>query len=263
MTPARRNLCFCWLILSLTAGCGLNTPVLQRGGSGRLGMLLNYSYGAELCDPIDPSKPTIVVTNGWNPLPNCVRSTLDVSAAQAIQCRTGDAFNLLSWDWNAVRVAPFPGEPVWVGRLQGVKLADALRARGVVPSRTQIIAHSLGSVVAAQAAQSLSDLGPMAQLTLLDFPAIWHDEVFGAMDVRRHACYIENYWAPGLSGHGAPVDCPGVYNCSVNGATPIQGTVDLSLSNHVYTMMWYYDTILCPSIPCGFQNSVLLRRLYE
>jgi hypothetical protein len=30
------------------------------------------------------------------------------------------------------------------------------------------------------------------------------------------------------------------------------------VSNHVYVMRWYYDTIRCPSMSCGFQNSALL-----
>jgi pimeloyl-ACP methyl ester carboxylesterase len=250
---------FFWALLSsMTVGCGLNTPVLQSGGNGRLGVLLNYSCGAHRCDPIDPDKPTIVFTHGWNPLPNQIHVTFGQAASQAIRCRYGNAYNLLSWDWSAVRVSPFRNQPVRIGKCQGKKLAVALRARGVDPIRTQIIAHSLGTVVAAQAAYCLSDLGPMAQLTLLDPPEDMHDEIFCHLGAHRHAEIVENYWAPGISGYGGHADYVGVRNYIVRGTTPLRGIVDLSISNHMHVMQWYYQTICCPSIPCGFQQSVLL-----
>ena len=70
MDNARRQLVLVILLLTSTVGCGLNTAVLQKGGNNRHGVLLNYSCGANPCDPIDPTKPTIVITHGWNPLPN-------------------------------------------------------------------------------------------------------------------------------------------------------------------------------------------------
>lgn len=240
------------------SGCGLNTAVLQKGGNGRLGVLLNYSCHAHPCDSIDPSKPTIVITHGWNPLPNRIRTTLGPSAAAAIKRRCGDSYNLLSWDWNGVRVRARNDEPLRIGKEQGRMMAAALRARGVDPRRTQIIGHSLGTIVASQAAACLSDLGPTAQLTLLDPPESYHDEVFCQIGAIRHGQVVENYWAPGPSGYGAHAGYPGVQNYIIRGTTPIRGIVDLSVSNHVYVMRWYYDTIRCPSMRCGFQNSVLL-----
>jgi pimeloyl-ACP methyl ester carboxylesterase len=239
-------------------GCGLNTAVLQKGGNGRMGVLLNYSCGASVCDPIDPSRPTIVITHGWNPLPNQIRTTFGPSAAEAIKCRCGDSYNLLSWDWNGVRISPFNDEPLRVGKQQGRMMAAALRARGVDPSQTQIIGHSLGTLVATQTAVCLQDLGPMAQLTLLDPPESYHEQIFYELAPTCHAQVVENYWSPGISGYGAHVPVAGVQNFIVRGTTPVIGIVDLSLSNHVYVMRWYYETIRCPGIPCGFQNSVLL-----
>jgi hypothetical protein len=69
---------------------------------------------------------------------------------------------------------------------------------------------------------------------------------------------VENYWSPGPSGYGAHVPLAGVQNFIVRGATPVRGIVDLSMSNHVYVMRWYYETVRRPSMACGFQNSVLL-----
>lgn len=240
----------------LMSGCAFNTPVLQRGANERMGVLLNYSCGAHPCDPIDPCKPTIVLTHGWNPLPNRIRCTFGPSSAVALKCRCGDSYNLLSWDWNAVHVPALGDGPVRTGKEQGRMMAAALRARGVDPARTQLIAHSLGTVAVAQAAVCLADLGCFAQITLLDPPESMHEEIFDRLCVTHHARCVENYWAPGLAGYGAHVDRPGVQNFIVHGPHPVVGIVDLSRSSHVYVMLWYYNTIRCPSTPCGFQNSV-------
>jgi pimeloyl-ACP methyl ester carboxylesterase len=232
--------------------------VLQTGGSGRMGVLLNYSCNAGPCDPIDPAKATIVFTHGWNPLPKRIHTTFGSASAEALKRRCGDSYNLLSWDWNGVRISPFNDEPLRVGKQQGRMMAAALRARGVDPGRTHIIGHSLGSIVASQAAVCLSDLGPMAQLTLLDPPETYHEQIFHDIAPTCHANVVENYWSPGPSGYGAHVNVAGVQNYIVRGTTPIVGIVDLSLSNHVYVMRWYYETVRNPSMRCGFQNSVLL-----
>lgn len=251
-----------WLIffVLLTTGCGLNTAVLQKGGNGRKGVLLNYSCGAHPCDPIDPSKPTIVITHGWNPLPKRIRTTFGCAGANALKCRCGDSYNLLSWDWNAVKVSPFNDEPFRIGRCQGRMLASALRARGVNPRCTQIIGHSLGTLVATQAAYCLRDLGPTAQLTLLDPPTSLHEELFCRLRAQNQACVVENYWSPGISGYGGEANYRGVRNYNIgHGNAPIRGIVDLSVSNHVYAMRWYYRTMCDPSQPCGFQKSVFRR----
>lgn len=245
----------------LATGCGLNTAVLQKGGNGRMGVLLNYSCHAQPCDPIDPSKCTIVITHGWNPLPRKIRCTFGPAGATAIKSRFGDRYNVLSWDWNGVRVSALGDGPISTGREQGRMLAAALRSRGVDPGRTQIIGHSLGTVVIAQTAACMSDLGPFAQLTLLDPPESMHEEIFHCQCITHHAEVVENYWSPGVSGYGAPANYRGVRNYEIVGAPhPLMGIVNLGLSNHVYAMRWYYETMRCPTMPCGFQSSVLLCR---
>lgn len=239
-------------------GCGLNTAVIQKGGNGRMGVLLNYSCNAHPCDAIDPSKPTIVITHGWNPLPNRIHTTFGSASAATLKARCGDSYNLLSWDWNGVRVSAFNDEPLRIGKQQGRMMAAALRARGVDPGRTHMIGHSLGTIAVSQAAACLSDLGQTAQLTLLDPPSNYHDDIFCKIGAIYYGQVVENYWSPGCSGYGDHAGYPGVQNYIVRGTTPVVGTVDLSQSNHVYVMRWYYQTIRCPSIPCGFQKSVLL-----
>jgi pimeloyl-ACP methyl ester carboxylesterase len=259
MRPARLRLSALLAACVFASGCGLNTAVLQKGGNGRMGVLLNYSCGARPCDPIDPSKPTIVITHGWNPAPRLIHCTFGPAGAQALKCRCGDSYNILSWDWNGVHVPAFGDGPINVGRDQGRKMAAALRCAGVNPCRTQIIGHSLGTVVTAQAAACLADLGPFAQLTLLDPPESMHEEIFDRLCITAHCCCVENYWIAGVSGYGAHVNRPDVQNYEVFGAPhPVIGIVDLGLSNHVFVMRWYYDTMRCAQMTGGFQNSALL-----
>jgi pimeloyl-ACP methyl ester carboxylesterase len=258
MRPVLRNLLLALAACLPAAGCALDNAVTSRTPNECMGVLLNYSCGAHPCDPIDPSKPTLVFTHGWNPLPNRIRSTFGQASAAALRCRCGDSYNLMSWDWNAVRVPVPTRAQQRISRDQGRKLAAALRARGVVPARTQIIAHSLGTVATAQAAYCLSDLGPFAQLTLLDSPASMHEVIFDELCITHHAHCIENYWAPGTAGYGAHVERPKVKNYIVHGPHPIWGTIDLSRSSHVHVMLWYYNTIACPTTPYGFQKSVFV-----
>ncbi|HYO26549.1 MAG TPA: hypothetical protein VEQ85_16530 [Lacipirellulaceae bacterium] len=244
--------------VALAGGCALDTPVLQRGASESMGVLLNLSCGAHPCDAIDPCKPTIVLTHGWNPLPERIRCTFAPNSSAALRRRCGDSYNLLIWDWNGVHVPVFNDGPVRTGRQQGRMMAAALRARGVQPARTQIIAHSLGTVATAQAALCLADLGPFAQLTLLDPPRVMHEVIFDQLCATQHARCVENYWAPGTAGYGAPVHRAGVRNYRVYGPHPVVGTVDLSRSSHVYVMLWYYNTIRCPQMDFGFQTSAFV-----
>jgi pimeloyl-ACP methyl ester carboxylesterase len=245
-------------VACLATGCGLNTAVLQKGANGRCGVLLNYSCNASPCDPIDPAKPTIVITHGWNPLPNQISCTFGPAAAACLKRRCGDSYNILSWDWNNVRVRFTNNDPIRQGRRQGRMLARALRSRGVEPARTQMIGHSLGTVVISQAAACLSDRGAFCQLTLLDPPESMHEEIFEKLCPTAHAHCVENYWSPGVSGYGAHAAYSGVSNYRVEGAPhPVLGIVDLGLSNHVWVMRWYHQTICCPSMRCGFQNSCL------
>ena len=242
------------------AGCGLHPDIVVLGGNEMRGCLLNHSCGAHPCDPIDPSKPTIVLTHGFNPLPRRLRTTFMQGYSRAIKCRCGDSYNLLGWDWNrATWVSLKPQENVENAIRQGRCLAAALRARGVVPQNTHLIAHSLGSVTMAAAAQSLSRCGcRVAQLTLLDPLERQHQLIFERLEARCSACEVENYWAPGLTGYGGPARYRNVRNYRVAGRKPIWGIIDPTISNHVSVLHWYYDTIRCPRTPCGFQNSVFV-----
>jgi pimeloyl-ACP methyl ester carboxylesterase len=220
--------------------------------------LLNLSAGAHVCDAIDSGKPTVVVTHGWNPLPKLIHSTFGESAAHSIRCRFGDQVNVLSWDWNAVRISALHDDPFEIASMQGKQLAAALRGRGVNPSQTHFIGHSLGSIVVTQAAYCLGDLGATRQLTLLDPPTTFHAQIFDDLGATRHACFVENYWAPGISGYGKAVSTPGVHNYRVEGEHPCWGIIDLSVSNHVNVMAWYAQTMQCPQTNAGFQRSFVV-----
>ena len=102
------------------------------------------------------------------------------------------------------------------------------------PRCTQIIAHSLGTVAAAQAAACLSDMGPFAQLTLLDPPSSMHEEIF--CEALPPPGTPASSRTTGRRASAATATTPtyrGVRNYTVEGENPIIGIVDLSLSNHV------------------------------
>src|SRR5829696_7588418 len=50
MRPTVQLLTLLVATCGLATGCGLNTAVLQTGGNGRMGVLLNYSCNAQVCD---------------------------------------------------------------------------------------------------------------------------------------------------------------------------------------------------------------------
>ena len=248
----------CAVVCFALSGCGMNSAVLQYGGSPYKGCLLNLSAGSHACDAIDPAKPTVVISHGWNPLPKLVRTTFGQSGAHSIRHRFGDSVNVLSWDWNAVRISVWRDDPAEVARHQGKLLAGALRDRGVRAENTHFIGHSLGAIVVAQASYCLSGQGPPTrQLTLLDPPRSYHSLIFDELDATCHASKVENYWAPGISGYGGPVARAGVRNYELRGEHPVLGVVDLSVSNHVYVMSWYEQTMRRPANGAGFQCSFL------
>ena len=137
-------------------------------------------------------------------------------------------------------------------------MAAALRCRGVDPCRTQIIAHSLGTIAAAQAAVCLSDLGPFAQLTLLDPPESMHEEIFDELCITAPRPLRGKLLGAGHGGYGAHVSRPGVQNYIVRGPHPVIGIVDLSRSNHVLRHAVVLRDDPLPEMHCGFQNSVFV-----
>lgn len=239
-------------------------PLIARGGDPARGLLVNHNPGAAPFHPPDPARPTVVFIHGFNPMPRTVHFTMAGSLAQALGQRPGSApgrFNVLAWDWNA---ATFDH---WRARrniddavAQGPRLAAALLGSGLDPARVHLIGHSAGGLVATSAARELAlRYGrPVAQLTLLEPAAFYHDTVFDALRAGSLAPRVENYWSPGPSGFGQAAPRPGVANYQVPGPTPYFGVVCPLRSSHLALVDWYVASAADPGRPGGFNTSVLL-----
>ncbi|WP_435016946.1 alpha/beta fold hydrolase [Tundrisphaera sp. TA3] len=250
-------------LVSTIAGPGLRRgPLLVGGSDPARGVLVNHNPGVPPFAPPDPSRPTVVFIHGFNPMPRTVHFTMAERLADGLNRRgLSNQVNLLAWDWNA---ATFDSLSVRsnvedaVG--QGHLLAAALIRAGVAPSRTHLIGHSAGGLVATSAAWDFATLYGQhaAQLTLLEPAAFYHDVIFGRLSAGSLASRVENYWSPGPSAFGREVAQAGVQNHRVAGPTPFVGVVCPLRSNHLSLVRWYADSIADPNQPAGFNASLLL-----
>jgi pimeloyl-ACP methyl ester carboxylesterase len=229
----------------------------EDGGEGEL---INVSEpGIDPDAPLDPGKPTIVITHGANALSGLVWYTYPQVMAQAIYERCPGTFNLVVWDYNrgTFFAPPYEG-PLLNGNDQGRRLAEALLDRGV-GVEIQMIGHSQGCQVIAAAAQ---ELGWADQLTLLD-PTLTRDgRVYGVAPSVEYAGEVENYWAAPPTGFGHPVELAGIFNRQVT-ETPRTQVPLLAVAPilaHVNVMLYYLDTIRDPSLSDGFNRSVFVDR---
>jgi pimeloyl-ACP methyl ester carboxylesterase len=182
--------------------------------------------------------------------------------AESIARRCGPTVNVLAWNWNGATYVNLKVKVNAENNLtHGRMLAAALLARSLSPARTQLIGHSAGAIVAASAARTLADEHghPLAQLTLLDPAAYYHDVIFDRLAAGTSACRVENYWAPAPSGYGRAVARSGVNNVRVEGQTPWLGVVNPTRSAHLDVVRWYLATVDDRASNTGFNASVSVR----
>lgn len=233
-------------------------PLLRFGGDASPGLLVNLSPGSRPFDPPDRSRPTVVFVHGFNPTPHTVHFTMAERLAEAV-ARRGSALNVLAWSWNGATYVNLNARVNAENNLShGRMLAAALWRSGLPSSRTHVIGHSAGAIVAASAARTLAiDYGhPLAQLTLLDPAAYYHDVIFDRLAAGASAARVENYWAPAPSGYGRAVPHPGVRNVRVDGQTPWLGLVHPIRSAHLDVVRWYLATVEDRAAAIGFNASV-------
>jgi pimeloyl-ACP methyl ester carboxylesterase len=246
-------------VSATAAGPGDRTPLFRLGGDPGPGVLVNRSPGARPFDPPDPTRPTVVFIHGFNPTPRSVRYLMGERLSEAIARRGGPPLNVLEWGWNAASVVSLRmrvNQENNVG--QGLRLAAALRAAGVAPGRTHLIAHSSGAIVAASAARALRDGGgpPVAQITLLDAATHYHDVVFDRLAVGAASPRVENYWTDGPGGFGRHAARPGVWNHRVDLASPTLGALYMPRSAHWDLFRWYLATVEDRAAAVGYNASV-------
>lgn len=170
---------------------------------------------------LDPSKPLVVITHGWQPdsgppsdhapPPWVTGMGSDINSALG-----NGNINIATWQWDAAFTDGLAGNKL--GRAtsavadQGMQLGKQLRAWGVTESTPiQLIGHSLGTLVNAYAADYLTDRGiGIDQFTILDRPfgrdhadllsldidnGPNADEIlFQTLLEKDSVKYVDNYW---------------------------------------------------------------------
>jgi len=242
---------------ALIAG-GPRQGLIVRGGDPARGLLVNVTSGARPFDPPDPWRPTVVFVHGFNPAPGIVHFRMAERLGASIARRGGPPSNVLGWDWNAATFDSLrPDVNAENAVRQGHALAAALLASGVDPSRTHLIGHSAGGMVATSAAWVFAARHgrPPAQLTLLDPATFYHEVIFERLSAGALAPLVENYWSPGPSAYGNEVRLPGVRDVRVDGRAPFSGVVCPLRSDHISLVTWYLSTVEDPSRPMGYNTS--------
>ncbi len=211
--------------------------------------LTNYSAGAKASSPIDPQYPTVVITHGFNILPDRMTLTTPHAYAMKIRQLAGREVNVLGFQWNSSGQGSYD-ENTWNSVRAGQTLGAELIRRGVVPDDTVLIGHSMGSVVIASACQFMySQTGGKRtrKLLMIDAPKRRLPVIVNELGAPRCAKYVENCWAGRISGFGAPIDHPSVWNIQA----PYRRRVPLNAhplnpgrNNHVDIIIWYYTNRL-------------------
>jgi pimeloyl-ACP methyl ester carboxylesterase len=250
-------------VATSVVGDDLRPPFVAFGGDASRGVLVNRSPGLRPGDAAVEGRPTVVFIHGFNPMPRTVHFTMSEQFAVAVARRggRGPALNVFGWDWNAATfVSLVPRVNGDSAVAQGRGLAAALLRAGALPARTHLIGHSSGCIVAASAARTLAfEYGqPLAQLTLLEPAAGYHDVVFERLAAGAAARRVENYWSPDRSAYGREAAYPGVENIRVDRQPRSSGPILLRRSSHLYVVEWYISTIEDPRYPAGFNRSLVL-----
>lgn len=121
-----------------------------------------------LVGAIDPSKPTIVITHGWQPTVDPWPQTMQ----KAISEKYPNA-NVVTYTWNAA----FEGLPNANEHASNAGLALALRLKALGAKDIHFIGHSLGTYVNASATEVLMTHGvTVKQVTILDAPGLVPNE---------------------------------------------------------------------------------------
>jgi pimeloyl-ACP methyl ester carboxylesterase len=234
--------------------------LVRKGGDPARGLLVNHSPGRRPFDPPDSSLPTVVFIHGINPLPRVVHFTMAERVAESLARRGGPPCNVLAWDWNAATVESVRSSPNCEAAVrQGPTLAWALWTSGLDPSRTHLIGHSSGGLVATSAARVFArQFGrPVAHLTLLEPASYYHPIIFERLEAVSLCPVVENYWSPGPSAYGQHVAAPGVQNYRVDGPASFAGVLCPLRSDHLFIVRWYLETIERPDLGFGFNQSAL------
>jgi hypothetical protein len=183
-----------------------------------------------------------VVAHGINPFHPIVHFELGQRYAEAIGSTSGAAYNVLSWDWNAVTMRGIrPSRNQALAEAQGHALGQALLGAGLGPHQIHLVGHSSGCIVVAAAAHTIVDRTgtPVHMLTLLDPAASQHELIFGVLGAGSAATIVEHYWATGPSGFGRPAPYVNVVDQAFLGQARWRGFLSPDRLDHLELVRWH------------------------
>lgn len=246
---ARRTVGILLAVLTVAGGARAGDVRLTAiGQSPARGLLVNRTVGSRPFDPVDPSRPAVVVVHGMNPFHPVIRFTMGRRYGEALGRAYGASVQVFEWDWNAVTTTNLlfglsANERFCEG--QGRMLAGALIASRIDPSRISFVGQSSGVVVSAAAAQALAGHygRPAARLTMLDPYCGQHDLIFSRLAVTSSVSAVDHYWVPGPSGFGEPVGLPGVSSTRLASPRRYRGLLRPLHSDHMHAVRWHLGNL--------------------
>lgn len=137
-----------------------NLHYRQEPASFLTNLWLYSKSGKITATGIDPNKPTVLLTHGWNRSGALQYTPTDAAFEQLARAIAQHYSNeqVLVLDWGAAAVDTGKAPYQAAGRIEGVAAwtASELKALGIKPQRLTLIGHSLGSFVAAAIGKRLA-----------------------------------------------------------------------------------------------------------
>ncbi len=252
----------------------------------RLKVLVGGEFKDKAAYPLNPLRPTIVLTHGWLSSPEAWA----LGMATAIQNRIGPtAANIVTWDWRTDAATGYcnPDEAARQSQANGEALAEVLFAElgANYDGWLHFIGHSMGTLLNARAVDTLDarpDKGALAwlpakiHLTLFDEAEIGLDVTCAKLLGQKFSEWCGEFknktfrplpkrfgWADNyITAFGLPQE--GAVNVVLTQGFPQSPTGVLDLIGffgelqpyHSYAMSWYMGTIQNPaSSIMGYTNS--------
>jgi len=226
------------------------------------GQLIDISANSGI---VDPSKPTVVITHGWQPEPTDIswieRMAVAIKNNPDID---GSNMNIVWWNWLEKAISPFPTGPAYSAPSQGTALGKELyRVFGQNYNQPiHFIGHSLGTVVNKRAIDYL--LSPeqgqgwdssKIQVTILDAPDMYNLYIPTLNCIPNQYQWIDIYVTAFGDIHSEATSVILSRNSpAFNSDTSVKDTFDMIADYHSYAHDWYIESIKnsCES-PMGFR----------
>jgi hypothetical protein len=217
-----------------------------RGPDSSPGVLANCTVGYSSASPHDPSRPTVVVVHGINPLHRFMHLEVAERYGEEIGARWGSSLNVLGWDWNGDTMHGLcPSRNQALAESHGRALGEVLLRAGVAPEGLHLIGHSSGCVVVSAAARTIVERtgSRVCRLTLLDPQAGQHPLIFVTLEAGGAAIVVEHFWVAGPSGFGAQAPYANVRNQAVSGPSGWAGFLKPDYLDHVHLVRWHIEQL--------------------